>query len=159
MRLWKGVLLRRDCSDSFPPAGSVAACPALVARVSMSCPCLPVPAVGVLLRERLVRAAAREAPVVVAAAAVGCPIGHSDRLHAHPFAVPVPVVCPTTMRTVRELAEGPLGRQEAMAGMVCLFLCSMREELVKCANRLPCPRLFRRRGAAAEGCCIVMWYS
>jgi hypothetical protein len=122
----------------------------------MSCPCLSVPAEGaLLLRERPVRAAAREAPVAVAAAA-DCPIDHSDRLHAHPLAVPVPVVCPTTMQTVRELAEGPLGREGAMAGMVCLFPCSMREELVKCANRPPCHRLFRRRGAAAEGCCTVM---
>jgi hypothetical protein len=160
MRLWSGVLLGRDCSDSYQLAGLVVVCPGLEAPVSKSCPCLLVPALGALLPlAHLVRAAAREAPVAAVAAA-GCPRGHSSRLHARPWAVPVLVAVQTTMRTARGLlAEAPLGRAAAIAGMVCLSLCSMRVGLWRCASRLPYRRRSRRRGAVAEDCCTVMWCS
>jgi hypothetical protein len=163
MRLWSGALLDRDCSDSFRLAGSVAACLGLVARASKSCPYLPVPAVGarlllLLLLARLARAAAREAPEVAAAAAES-PRDHSDHLHARPWPVPGLVAVLRRSRTAWEPAEGPLGRGAAIAGMVCLSLCSMRVGLWRCASRLPCRRLCRRQGAAAEDCCTVMWCS
>jgi hypothetical protein len=158
MRLWSGALLDRYCSGSFQLAGSVVACPGLVARVSKSCPCPLVPAVGALLLSRLARVAAREAPVAAVAAA-GCPRDHSGHLHARPWPAPGPAAVQRRSRTASEPAEGPLGREAAIAGMACPSLCSMRVELWKCASRLPCRRRSRRRGAAAEDCCTVMWCS
>lgn len=130
-----------DCSDSCQPFGSGVVCLGFVVLVSMSCPCQVVLAVVALLHlEHLVHAAGREAPAV-AVVAVAHPTGHSVLLLDRRWVASVPAGA--KMRTAWELPAGPLGREEAIAGMACLFPCSTREALGKCASRLPCRRLLR----------------
>jgi hypothetical protein len=156
MRRWVGDRLARHCSGSFLLSGSAAACPGPVALASANCPCRLGLAAGAPLRPaRPALGAARAAPGAVAAAA-DCPRDHSARRPGQPSAAPGLAAAPRKMRTGRALAEEPLGRAGAIAGMVALFLYSRRAARGRCASRLPCRRRSRRLAAAAVGCCIVM---
>jgi hypothetical protein len=151
-----GVLLV-NYSDSFRFFDLAVACLDFVVLVSKSCPCQVVLAVGARLHpEHPVRDAVKAAPGV-AVAAVACPTGHLSLHLGHLWAVLVLVA--VKMRIASELPAGLLGRVEAIAEMVCPFLCSMRAARGRCGSRLRCRRRLRCSGAVVAGSGTVMWYS